>query len=296
LVWTKPDEYVFNQKTTDIEHTWLALYALRIAREHDQLPAEITHTLPGPRGTMREVTVSVVNLLHDACRALVARQDPSGVFPEINLHQPVTDFDEIEGIAGVPIDPESFPELEQPLSLIATAQGLAALDQIRLLLGMDAIRPYAAAMAKAKRMLDRKVDTVKEGEREVLGNTSLDRYALYLALRNQGPPMVHSPDDLLAKSVSHLIFLQRKNGTWPAIQKEDAWLPTVWRARSKVLPRPPKDDFSIEMRRAFVLMQLNDHGHAWTWQYRAGYIMPEPTMTTAAALLVLEAYLTNHQG
>jgi len=291
LSWSVPDEYIFNQQTSDLESTWTALMALRVARDHRVLPGEVDMMVPGPgrQGGIATESVSVVNAVHEAARAIVSRQHRSGAFPEMNLHQPVHVFENMEGVTGVPIEEASFVELEQPLSLISTAQGLSALDQVAGILGLGAMRPYATAMVRAKSLLDRQIESVVGGNYDNLGDHSLKLFSFYLALKDNGPPMKPAPRDLLSDAVGHLLSLQQKEGVWRRPFGKDAWWPTVWRARAKVLPELPKN-YILHTDKAFVRVSLKENG---VGDFRVGKTLTHafPVMSTAAAVLVLQHYL-----
>lgn len=290
ISFTAPDEYLFNQRTADIEQTWLALYALRTAREYRLLPGTVTRTarIPG-RGGVRKETVSVVQALNIAGRAIVSNQHASGAFPEMNIQQPVKAFDLLEGIPGVPVDIRSFEPLPSPITLISTAQGLSALDQIRHILGVQAMRPYAKSMLGAKKLLDDQMDRVLAGEVDRLGEHPLGVFALCLALRDTGPDMALAPRELLKESAGHLLSIQMKSGDWRRPMPDRVWVPGVWRVRSKQLPRAPGSLSDPGLLKPFTILPLKETETTWDWRYRQAYEGAYPVIGTAAALLTLQA-------
>jgi len=286
-----PDEYIFNQRTADLEHTWVALYALRVAREHKLLPGSVTRVSEAPgRGGAREEKVSVVQSLHAAGRAILSRQHQSGAFPEMNVQQPVTAFDRIPGVPGVPVEKKAFDPFPPELTLVSTAQGLSSLDQLRHILGLQAMRPYAGAMMRAKALLDQNIDEILNGGFDKLGDHSMGLFAFYLALRDTGPEMEAAPRDLLAVAIRHLLELQGSKGHWQNPFSNDVWIPTVWRARSFANPGVPQSLHGEGMSRPFTRLPVGEDGKTWDWRFRKTYVDAYPLMSTAAALLTLQAF------
>jgi hypothetical protein len=293
ISWASPDEYIFNQRTADLENTWIALYALRIARENRLLPGSVEREklMPGRQGMVGTESISVVASLHAAGQAVMSRQHPSGAFPEMNIQQPVTAFDDIEGLPGVPIDKRSFQELDQPITLTSTAQGLAALDQLRHILGMQAMRPYANSMIKAKKLLDATINEVGKGDLEKVGENGLSLFAFYLALCDSGPDLPVAPTNLTAIAADHLLELQENNGNWKKPFQKNIWVPTVWHVRSLSLPQIPMKRVSEKTSKPFVrLKPTREDTQKNDYRYWRAYNPVTPVMGTAAALLVLDHY------
>ncbi len=290
--FTTADEYIFTQRSADLEQTWMALYALRIAREQRLLPQSVTRVqaLPGRRNGTRVQEVSVVQALHNAGKALIAAQHPSGAFPEMNIHQPVKAFDHIDGIPGVPVHSGSFEALPSPITLVSTAQGLSSLDQLRHILGIQAMRPYAGGMMRAKKLLDAQMDHVLEGNYERLGTHPLGVFALCMALQDSGPKMAQAPRDLLGEGTRHLLSLQASTGDWRRPFREDVWLPGTWRIRAKLLPGAPQHLTDEATHAPFVRLRLNEEQNTWDWRYRQAYARAYPVAGSAAALLTLQVH------
>ena len=66
-----------------------------------------------------------------ATKAIAAARTKEGLWPELNIHQPVTDFAWLKAIPQ--IKPELFPKLRQPFTLASTIHGAAALANIQML-------------------------------------------------------------------------------------------------------------------------------------------------------------------
>ena len=152
-------DYFYNQRSADVESTWVALHALAVCAETKRLPKDsIRPTIPAAyRETSRKLgeaakapttVISQVNaetvppeasmaVLARAANALVALQPENGEWHECNFHQPVTDFDAFGQFLSVPAVPASFVKLPTPTTAISAAQGIACLDCIGRAVGME---------------------------------------------------------------------------------------------------------------------------------------------------------------
>tara|TARA_Y100000588_G_scaffold322312_1_gene354194 strand:- start:920 stop:3673 length:2754 start_codon:yes stop_codon:yes gene_type:complete len=146
--------YLYNQTTVDLETTAVVLHALSVASSEGALPKETTTLRPkGSRQTLGKPR-SLSQVLASAMSAIAKGQSKDGSFHQLNFHQPVNDFDKSLLIQGVPADPTTFPKLESPRSIAATAQGLSAFNAIGTIAGEQAASRYArnlqAATARVK--------------------------------------------------------------------------------------------------------------------------------------------------
>ncbi|MCG3149037.1 MAG: hypothetical protein PCFJNLEI_02489 [Verrucomicrobiae bacterium] len=127
-----------NQISADLQSTALALYALRIAFENGRLPlktwrpetprpvntpAAPSSDFPPPREARDVIAL--------AARALTAARPTDGQWPELNFHQPVTDYAWLKSITQV--NPTEFPKLPQPVTLVSICNGTAALANIQII-------------------------------------------------------------------------------------------------------------------------------------------------------------------
>ncbi|MCC5847870.1 MAG: hypothetical protein JJU29_07225 [Verrucomicrobia bacterium] len=283
-------EYVVNQQTADMESTWLALYALRTARERNliprQLPAPPTPEPTARRSAMPPPPPSPREMLFQTAQTLRFAAHPSGAFPEINHHQPVTAFDEMKGLPGVPIGDAEFPRLPSPGTLTSTAQGYSALVQLGRIMGMGALRQQAQAMVRAKQALDERIDAVIEGDHELVGGSGLGILNLYLAFLDPGPEIAAAPRNLRAKAAEHLIRLQRDDGSIRPLPEQDFLAPTVWRQRIDKLERIPRAWTQFDYAQPFTNFPDGDRSQDRS-RYFSRYTRVQPVLTTAAALLVL---------
>ena len=127
-----------NQISADLESTALALFALRVAFENGRLPLKTWRPDP-PKSTTPGAPVTADfpparearEVLALATKAITTARTKDGLWPETNLHQPVTDFAWLKSIPQ--IKPELFPKLRQPVTLASTVNGAAALANIQML-------------------------------------------------------------------------------------------------------------------------------------------------------------------
>jgi hypothetical protein len=104
----------------------VALYGLRVAREKGLVPQTVTRTadLKAKPFLPPEQAGAVAAR---ASAALARFQAKSGAWTELNIHGPVTDFNSIKSIPGVPLKAAArFPSLGCPTNFCSTAQGLSA--------------------------------------------------------------------------------------------------------------------------------------------------------------------------
>ncbi len=146
--------YLYNQTTVDLETTAVVLHALSVASNEGVLPKETTTLRPkGSRHTLGRPR-SLTQVLASAASAIAKGQSKDGSFHQLNLHQPINDFDKSLLIRGVPANPSTFPKLESPATIADTAQGFAALKAFSSITGEQAAARYArnrqAATARVK--------------------------------------------------------------------------------------------------------------------------------------------------
>jgi hypothetical protein len=157
-------DFFYNQRSADMESTWVALHALAVCSELKRLPKEsIRPTIPPSyRATSAKLgdapkppppVISQLNattvppessmaVLARAANALATLQQENGQWNECNFHQPVTDFDGFGKFLSVPADPASFPPLKSPVTAASAAQGIAALDCIGRAVGMEKLAKF----------------------------------------------------------------------------------------------------------------------------------------------------------
>lgn len=292
LQYRNPPEYLFNQQTADLESTWLALLAIRAARDRRLVPSRLPELPPPPATGVRRVAApppppSPRDVVANAANALTRRAHPSGAFPEINLHQPVRLFDELEGIPGVPLQETDFPELPSPITLTATAQAFSAYTQVGRILGLQALRPHAPAMARARALLEQRLQSVVEGDASIVGGGSLEVLSLYLAFLDPGPDIPGMEKDLRGEAVRHLLTLQHENGSWRIPETQQPVLPNVWLHRIETLPGVGRAMQPHEYARPFTNFPREENPDRHRSRLFERFGRAQPAFSTAVALLIL---------
>jgi len=283
--FTLPPEYPFHTRTADLESTWIALMALRAAAEKDLI------ALPTPepvaaRGLRKPPAPNPQQVMVRAGSGVMRNQHSSGAFHEMNFHAAVTDFDKVPGIRGVPLEKGAeHPELESPVTLISTAQGLACLSIIGDVLGPSAYRQYGRSMLGAKKVLDSKIDEALSGTSPHLGGNSLGVMALAMAVMDSGPEMEAAPKDLRTPAREKVKDLYSPKKGWRP-KGTRALLSPVWVAQSKVLPRRQKshEEFTVP----FVWSTYNEEDPSKYFKSATkNHQGMAPEATTAAAIWIL---------
>lgn len=300
----RPPEYLFNQLSADLESTWLALYAIRIARDHGLVAArlpEIPQTPRDPRSRTPAPHVQPLpgpaQILQEASAAIVRHAHGSGAFPEINLHQPVRVFDDLSFLPGVPLPRDiSFPELPSPVTLSATAQGFSALTQIGRVLGMSALAPQAQGMARAKLLLDSEFERGSLQDPARIGESGLGVFSLGLALLDSGPPIPGADRALRAELLRSLLAQQRPDGLWNAHSSSLAPVPTVTLQRIQTLPLLHRDPRAFDHARAFAPFPLESEPNRQRARQLERFGYAQPVLTTAIAVLLLAEELRGEEA
>lgn len=130
---------VQNQIGADLESTASAILALRVAFENGRLPMKTWRPeTPKPAGPGMPPPAQdfppardVRDVLALTARVVGAARNASGQFPEMNVHQPVTDFAWFKSMPQV--KPELMPKLAQPVTLASTVRGAAILANIQMM-------------------------------------------------------------------------------------------------------------------------------------------------------------------
>lgn len=159
-------DFFYNQRSADMESTWVALHALSVCAEMKRLPKasmrplmpaayDATHKIganvptakPGTTvgSQLNETTVppeASMAVLARAANALAVLLPEGKGWSECNFHQPVTDFDAFSRFLAVPADASSFPPLESPVTATSASMGIAALDSIGRAVGMDKMAKF----------------------------------------------------------------------------------------------------------------------------------------------------------
>lgn len=289
------DHCLYNQTVADMESTWVALTALSIASGQKRLPVEslrpkIARKL-GVQATSLPPPERPDAVMARAANGLVAQQAKDGRWGECNMHQPVTKFSAFTSTLPVPPDPKGFPPLSSPVTAASTLQGLAALNSVGEVAGMERVlkafnEPYLAGLAGSRRELDAMLATVlqKPAVRPALKMADFD---VILALARpvaQGGKEAASirANELLLRT---LILAGTTNGAWGRGFLSMVSSTSV-RARLEALKSIPGRVWSrpgdpVEMNKAHL------------WQGNVNIVRDSEGFATAVAVLYLAAHVEN---
>lgn len=280
-----PPQYPFQTQTADLESTWLALFAIRAAAEKDLIP--LPKREPVMAGGLRKPpTPNPKQVMVRAGAGITKHQHSSGAFPEMNFHTTVSAFDSVPGIRGVPMRKGlQLPRLENPVTLISTAQGLAGLSIIGDVLGPSAYRQYGRSMLGAKKVLDQKIEEALSGESPHLGQNSLGWMALAMAVMDSGPEMEAAPKELRSLVREKVVSTYSPKKGWRPKGTRPLLSP-VWVAQAKALPGRSKNQQEYPEPVVMRAWDQEDPGKFWK-AFNNHSDRTNPEATTAAAIWVL---------
>jgi len=225
--------YVYNQTSVDLDSTLVALYALSVAGRKGVLPEQAT-TLAFP-GNVRKFgrRLTITQVMNNAATALSKHQLDTGAFHQMNLHQPVTKFNNGLVVRGLPPSREKYPDLPSPSTLAETAKGLVALDLAGARAGAAA-RYAQHRQAAAAQLKSKLVDALYAGDKEMDTHATFGMFDLIFAM---GVPSASGDDrkELLSDLARYLIDTQHNSGGWLARTKAKIPISTSSRARFHAL-------------------------------------------------------------
>lgn len=275
-------QHMFNQTAADLDSTALALYALRIAQDHGLLPETINHPvdsknkpfLPWERAR---------NVLSRGASALLQAQARTNVWTEMNIHQPVTDFSGMKGLAGIPAKAKAFPPLESPTTFCSTAQGYSSLLNMQLLLGGTNLSP------NVKSTLDQLQQAISRVDESTITNLNGGYIAPYDAFFHSSVGAPGLGDDTRRAIVAALVDSQAADGSWEKKRKKAALLvPTSYAKRMQVLdPIAQKGDKLKDEDFADVHVWVSDRDKNQRWGMHNTYGVRADILATAYGLLAL---------
>ncbi len=145
-----PPTNYYHERLADLEMTSLAVMALRVAGDHGHLPEEHVWPIKDGHGKPLAKLVNVVALLARTAAAVAAGQRPDGRWHEMNVWQPVTDFDRMN-LGSLGWCPELPEKLPSPVTPTATVLGYRTMADLAAIVGQDAIaRRYKAVLDKGR--------------------------------------------------------------------------------------------------------------------------------------------------
>lgn len=264
-------DFLYNQRSADLESTWAALHAIAVAAENKRLPQQsarpVLKRLLGTSSTVGLTTVPPelpMPVLARAANALAALQPADGRWTECNFHLPVTDFDAFASVLPVPADAKSFPPLASAVTPLSTAQGIAALDSIGRAVGMDKLgkfqRNFAAGFEGRRTEVESLIKTAwaNPAKRPALARPSYD---LFLAIARPSQAGGIGPNSLLPEDqlTQLLILAGSPTGRWAAATAKTpySFIPSSTRERYAALKGLPNRVWNggrspVEMNKARV--------------------------------------------
>lgn len=156
-------EFFYNQRAADMESTWVALFALSECAAANRLPkeslrpemppsyssvtkiGETARPQPTVKSQLTAATAppeNAIAVLARAANALVTLLGDNPAWSETNIHQPVHDFDAFDKYLSVPVVEDSFMPLNSPVTPVSAMQGVAALDAIGRVVGIEKMAKF----------------------------------------------------------------------------------------------------------------------------------------------------------
>jgi hypothetical protein len=310
-------DFFYNQRSADMESTWVALHALSVCAEMKRLPKESLRTsIPPAYGSIPKIGVkakpapAVVSRLNAttvppeqamavlarAANALVALLPEGTGWNECNFHQPVTDFDAFGKFLAVPADATSFPPLASPVTAASTAQGVAALDCIARVVGMEKMTkflPKYIAGAKGRTTaLQELVKTVWPKPTQRPNQLKPDHIPLFLAAARPLQVNAHevtSGEPAMNRLAAMFILAGDADGGWGSRIRR-AYIPTSSRERFKVMENLPGQNWKYWRLNLPVELQ-KAHVGLWNVTQTDMNTSPGVPFATAAAVYYLASRL-----
>jgi len=259
-------DYIYNQRSADIESTALALFALRKASDRKILPQKLWRPSTPIRAELRQNATARV-VLSRAIHALVGTQRQDSGWSQLNWHQPVTEFARLTTFPGLPPAKVQFPRLKSDQNLLSNAQGFTALLNAGHAIGFsDLIRRYGdkvdAGLAYYRQLSEQLLNEHPPAE-EIGGHLAPYECAFFMldAARNAGG-LEEDRRDLWARLSCLVLSMRHPDGSWkiklPVYETHRR--PTSLDARTQVLSPPKKG----------VLTDLSaPHVARWGWSLKA---------------------------
>ena len=277
-------EYIYNQRTADLDSTAVALYALRQAAENGTLPERLWRPESSkiePKKPSKLLSICMDKL----ARKLVEKRD----WDEMNHYQAVKDFDKIKTFPGLPRADVPFPKPASSTSLLSTMQGFSSMAGAAHVAQSDALsskyleKGSALFRASAEKLL-------KNGTPEDSKLLPYPIYQHYFHL--SGITMGDKPNkedrrDLWHPLASHLLSLRSDKGSWEHKGPGRRFhFPTSLIARLAVMDEPEKKNNKIEYDKPHVYWRY----HAFIEMLKSGKklkLVVEDIVPTSLAMVFL---------
>jgi hypothetical protein len=234
-------DYIYNQRTADLGSTALALYALRQAAENGTFPKKLWR----PESSKVDAE-SPSRLLSASMKALAKKLEKKRGWDEMNIYQPVNDFDKIGIFPGVPGADVSFPKPASGTNLLTTMQGFSAMAGAAHIAKSDTLNTkYRKHLVKGSELFRASAESLLKGgyskESKPWQLAPYDHY-LFLSEVTRGPNSTKEDRrDLWEPLASHLLSMRSAKGSWE--DKKSArhfHFPTSLMARLAVMEEPKK--------------------------------------------------------
>lgn len=131
--------WIYNQRSADMESTAIAMFALRVATAQKVIPSESWRPLDERKRALTPPR-RARDVLKKAVTAIQGAQQEQG-WTELNQHQAVTDFNQLQDIPGVPLENDFFPPLNSPVTSLSIAQGYSVFLNYAAMVGVAELKP-----------------------------------------------------------------------------------------------------------------------------------------------------------
>ncbi len=314
-------EFFYNQRAADMESTWAALFALSECAAAKRLPKEsLRPEIPVAYGaftkigekakpqaevksTLNATTVppeNAIAVLARAANALATLIGDGPAWSEANIHQPVHDFDTFDKYLSVPVVEDSFPPLDSPVTPVSSTQGVAALDSIGRVVGIEKLGkflPKYETGTKGRATLLAEHVTSLWRKQNQKPNIAVAIPALFdLLLASSRPlsmpvPLSVGTDNTADLLTRMLILTADPDGTWGARLKRK-YNPSSMRERWRVLENMPgrvwrdwRNNQPIDINKAHISL--------WSVYNNEYNLSPGTPYSTAIAVNYLASRLKN---
>jgi len=261
---TGATHFFYNQTTADLESTALALFALGVAGEQGQLPAE-TEREKNKFGIPLVPPEKTQAALARAATAVAEAQPRNGAWDELNRHQPVHAFDGFKFLP-VPVDDKTFVPLESAVTVASTAAGINALLSVGEAVGLETVRRrFGSQLAQGDKARKFVVQQYLEDKLKTIPLGGIvppyDTYLQLTGLQRRFNTAVEDARDQWKRLAYRLLLLRQADGSW-GDDKAIYLLPSSHKARLKALPTldPKVGIMSMEIQKqAYVNPYYRTH-------------------------------------
>jgi hypothetical protein len=318
-------EFFYNQRAADMESTWVVLHALSECSAAGRLPKESLRPEIPPaysattkigekakpqadvKSQLNATTVppeNAIAVLARAANALVGLLGDGSAWSEANIHQPVHDFDTFDKYLSVPVIEESFMPLPSPVTPLSAVQGVAALDSIGRVVGVEKMAKFLPKLEITARgrvaLLEEHLKTLWRKENQKPSPAITARPELYdLLLAASRPlampvPVDANIDGVVDLFTRMLLLGADPDGTWGARFKR-VYRPSSMRERWAAMSEMPgrvwrdwRTNLPVDINKAHVAY-WNMAGNEYT-------VSPGTPFATAVAVNYLASRLKQPGG